>query len=303
MKELVMLLLHVCFCYSVIGQQVEVLGSLKVSEMDTINTEELLVVKQADGTLATRQASSLTPPTDTTRTFERDLDFAKTICNCPYLPPFLVESALDNGYTEEDLILAGVELTSILAGGGDPLALLVAGQSPVTMVAAGIIDTIFYGSEYQGGIIFYIDGDAGYGLVTPNALAFTNDFGCNNMDIPSAEGIAYGTGVQNTTEISNLCGLGTAASDAYNITYNGFDDWFMPSLNETIQLFNVLHEYPSTLFIDDLGLISSTDYPGPTNTDLCKGAYYPINGTEAVEIDFLKQSGAIGHFAIVRTVY
>ena len=51
-------------------------GYLKVSDMDTINTEDHLVVKRPDGTLATRTVASLPPPPppiDTTRNLASDI--------------------------------------------------------------------------------------------------------------------------------------------------------------------------------------------------------------------------------------
>jgi len=79
-------------------QDVEILGKLKVSSMDTLNEEELFVIKQTDGTLAGRQIASLpfAPEnpinTDTIRTLQSDLMLIQTLCNCPNLPSAMIQS-------------------------------------------------------------------------------------------------------------------------------------------------------------------------------------------------------------------
>ncbi len=79
------------------SQALEIEGKLKVTEMDNVNTENHLVVKQPDGTLATRMVASLPPPPDTTRTLQSDLLLTSALCNCPSLPPAMIQSLLNNG--------------------------------------------------------------------------------------------------------------------------------------------------------------------------------------------------------------
>ena len=177
MRQL-MTMLALCLA-SLIGlsQTVEVTGKLKVSDMDTSDTENLLVVKQVDGTLATRQMSSLPPPTpDTSRTWATDLDLTKILCDCDNnMPPYLVASTLAAGYSVRDLFDAGVSngslfnsgvSISVLVGFGATVEELLADQiSPLDILNSGIPERDFNGANYAGGLIFYIASD-GTGLVS-----------------------------------------------------------------------------------------------------------------------------------------
>ena len=99
------------------AQVVEVIGKLKVTEMDTLNGETMLVVKKSDGTLATRMSSSLPPAPDTMRSLQSDLLLTSALCNCPGLPPAMIQSLLDNGYTIQNLIGFEVSLQDVLDAG------------------------------------------------------------------------------------------------------------------------------------------------------------------------------------------
>ena len=88
------------------------------------------------------------------------------------------------------------------------------------------------GSFYQGGIVFQLDGEGG-GLVCDIQDLNLAQWGCHGTDIIGAEGIAIGTGQQNTNEILNGCGQpGIAARLCNNSTSQGFDDWFLASKDE-----------------------------------------------------------------------
>jgi uncharacterized protein (TIGR02145 family) len=99
----------------VLSQNVEIQGQTKITQMNNDNTVDAIVVRQPDGTLATRHASSLkTAFSDTTRNFNTDFELAKHMCECgTNLPPFMIQSLLDNGYSQEDLLRAGVPYSSI----------------------------------------------------------------------------------------------------------------------------------------------------------------------------------------------
>lgn len=107
------------------AQHVEVQGELKVTQMNVDDTQENLVIKNMDGTLGTRSVASLPPPPapiDTTRNLASDFELAKHLCDCgPNIPPFLVESLLNSGYTEEDLMAAGVPFSVLPFTCGDTI--------------------------------------------------------------------------------------------------------------------------------------------------------------------------------------
>ena len=248
------------------AQVVEVLGKLKVTEMDTLNSENMLVVKKSDGTLATRMSSSLPPAPDTMRSFQSDLLLTASICNCSGLPPAMIQSALDFGYSVQDLIGFEVPLQDLLDGGitiqellnegltiqyllNGGLAiqdLLDGGQTPMNLFNGGVALDSLYGKTYGGGFIFYLTANAGAGLVA--APPFWNginnpdptqiSYGCQGNNIPGAEGTAIGTGAQNTIDITTGCGQnGIAADICSNLVLNGFADWFLPSKDESTEMY------------------------------------------------------------------
>ena len=92
------------------------------------------------------------------------------------------------------------------------------------------------GDTYEGGIIFYLDGNGGGLIAAPNDQATVNDFpewGCIGTAISGADGLILGTGAQNTIDIENGCTTsGTAADICSNLILGGFTDWFLPSIGE-----------------------------------------------------------------------
>ena len=97
--------------------------------------------------------------------------------------------------------------------------------------------------EYKfGGVIFWMNPTGDEGLV----IALTNQsssstWGCSGVLTGSA-GDAIGTGETNTTAIISAgCATpGTAAELVSNLSLNGYDDWFLPSSDEWIEVYNNL---------------------------------------------------------------
>jgi uncharacterized protein (TIGR02145 family) len=110
-------LIIIASSYQLSAQQVEVEGELKVTQMLNDNTIEDLVVKKTDGTLGTRSVASLPPPPppiDTTRNLASDFELAKFLCDCPNLPPFMIQKLLDAGYTQEQLVGSGIPVQDVI---------------------------------------------------------------------------------------------------------------------------------------------------------------------------------------------
>ena len=98
------------------------------------------------------------------------------------------------------------------------------------------------GNYNQGGIVFYIDETGEHGLVAATEdLASTYEWGCYGTTISGADGAAIGTGNQNTLDIVAGCSETTiAASEASAVSLNGFSDWYLPSKDELVEMYNTV---------------------------------------------------------------
>ncbi len=103
------------------------------------------------------------------------------------------------------------------------------------------------GDAYQGGKIAYILqlGDPGYiAGQTHGLIAAASDqsagaeWGCYGSLIPGADGIALGTGNQNTIDIMAGCATaGIAARLCGDLVLGAFSDWYLPSKDELNKLY------------------------------------------------------------------
>jgi len=100
---------------------------------------------------------------------------------------------------------------------------------------------IAIGELYGGGMIFYIDATGKHGLIVAASDQSTNAiWGCEGTDIPGTSEQGIGFGLSNTQAIVNGCkSNATAAAICYNLVLNGFDDWYLPTVEE-IKAMNIL---------------------------------------------------------------
>lgn len=98
------------------------------------------------------------------------------------------------------------------------------------------------GEFIYGGIIFYLDQTGEHGLIcAPTDQSLAALWG--NCTPAGATGKEIGTGKGNTLDIVNGCpGMETAARLCYDLEINGYNDWFLPSINELALIFNNLHQ-------------------------------------------------------------
>lgn len=115
--------------------------------------------------------------------------------------------------------------------------------------------TLTIGENYEGGIIFYIDPTGQHGLVcaeTDQSSGAQWEY-CGSV-INGADGTAIGTGNQNTIDIVNNCyDDSCAASICSDLVLNSYEDWFLPSKEELILMYD-------NLYLNNLGSFSADDY-------------------------------------------
>ena len=101
------------------------------------------------------------------------------------------------------------------------------------------------GAQMLGGIVFYIDETGEHGLIASvSHLPGNYEWGCYGSDVSGVNGVLIGSGYQNTLEIvNNVCvaedGDVAAAQAAINFETDGYNDWYLPSLDELMEMYNV----------------------------------------------------------------
>jgi hypothetical protein len=122
-----------------------------------------------------------------------------------------------------------------------------------------------YGITYEGGLIFYVNETDGTGLVAAPTDQANIDigravWGCYGTLIDGADGVAIGTGAQNTLDILAGCNeTGTAAKICADLVLNEKEDWFLPSKDE-------LNAIYTKLYLNGFGGLANTLYWSSTES-------------------------------------
>ena len=126
------------------------------------------------------------------------------------------------------------------------------------------------GDFHQGGIIFWLDGNGGGLIAATKDQTFPSygaEWGCSGNLISGADGVAIGTGNQNTIDIEAGCTTPeTAADKCANLTLNGYSDWFLPSKDELHKMYLNIGQ-GNTLGLGNIGIFASNPYWSSTEFD------------------------------------
>jgi hypothetical protein len=100
---------------------------------------------------------------------------------------------------------------------------------------------LYLGQEAYGGIVFYIDETGEHGLVGAIEDLGNLYWGCFSEEIVGADGVEIGTGYQNTLDIAVGCSeTPIAASEALAYESGGYSDWYLPSIDELVEMYSVM---------------------------------------------------------------
>lgn len=124
--------------------------------------------------------------------------------------------------------------------------------------------TFAIGDFYQGGVIFYLDASGEHGLVSAVSDQSSEAvWGCPPKVINGADGLAIGTGAQNTLDIVNGCSStisGFAAELCDQLEMNGFSDWYLPSKDELNALYENREKVNATSTANNGTVLEGTEY-------------------------------------------
>ncbi|MDA8945637.1 DUF1566 domain-containing protein [Flavobacteriales bacterium] len=158
------------------------------------------------------------------------------------------------------------------------------------------------GDFAEGGIVFYVDETGEHGLVAamedltegatdPYGYGFNGyEWGCYQIDVIGADGQAIGTGYQNTMDIVNQgCstenGGITAAQAALDAEIDGYSDWYLPSMDELVEIYNTIGNGGSEVNIG--GFESDYYYSSSENYNSYAWTVYFSNGNSYLNSKYL----------------
>jgi hypothetical protein len=164
----------------------------------------------------------------------------------------------------------------------------------LTMMATGIVlilansckkddagPTYKIGQNYGGGIICYLDSTKRHGLICADTDQSSAIPWSNGSDISTgADGAALGTGKANTEAIVAAQGTGNYAAQICNdLILNGYDDWYLPSKSECLNMYFNMKIYNDIGdFADDLYWSSTEASIGNAYSQYSNDGYGPNGG-------------------------
>jgi len=170
-------------------------------------------------------------PTSVTFEYGTDLNYGMTV------------AALQDRITGGVPVSVSAVVTGLHAGTLYHFRMIAKNEKGTAKSEDGIFRAQYVPGDFiNGGYVFYIDETGEHGLVcAPADLQQASVWG--NCIPAGAAGKAPGTGRANTEEILRGCNeTSTAAGLCHELVLNGYNDWFLPSVDELQLMYRNLHE-------------------------------------------------------------
>ncbi len=193
---------------------------------------------------------------------------------------------------------------------GGMIALASCGGGPSAEEKAAL-EQVAIGQQYQGGIVAYLlqpedigyDANIPHGIIAaPTYQSSDAEWGCFKTKLLGGTQRGIGYGAANTAAIVNGCAeAGIAARICDELVLNGYDDWYLPSIDELELLYKYLHVNG----IGDFGSAfywSSTEYNEVSDTTLDEGFASLFRGWPVYKYGGSAYNGSKGRTAYVRAV-
>ena len=120
------------------------------------------------------------------------------------------------------------------------------------------------GDQYEGGIIFYLNEAEGGLVAALEGVDGTYGWGCSTILI-NANGESIGAGYQNSIDIISACSESPiAASVSLNFESEGYNDWYLPSIDELYEMKQTIGQGGSE---GNIGGFSTSNYWSSTERD------------------------------------
>ncbi len=123
------------------------------------------------------------------------------------------------------------------------------------------INNHYIGELFGGGIVFYVDASGNHGMIAAASDQSTAaEWGYFNTEV-GAHGLILGTGSENTKKVKNATTkTDIATTICSDLKLNSFNDWYLPSLDELILIYQ-------NLKLKNLGNLADDDYWSSSETD------------------------------------
>ena len=120
------------------------------------------------------------------------------------------------------------------------------------------------GDVYQGGIVFYLDDSSTRGMICTAEDIVSAPWGCDYEDLPGVHLSYFGSGKINSEEIIASCNEVSAASLCAEYNIEGYEDWFLPSKDELLFIYQSIGQGSS---LGNVGGFANNWYWSSTEID------------------------------------